>query len=310
MTSPARTRAVALAAAALAVTVISGCGTDDTRVADSPTRDRTPSKTPPTSESAASSNPSESASAVATSELTVPAYYLGDGPRGTRLFREFDRIEAADALAGALVALQSAPADPDYSTPWPDGAFADASFDGTGDDGLIQVTLADASLHDRPAGMSQDDAELAIQQVVYTTQAATQTRAAVQFVLDGNPVDQVYGVPTAEPLANAPQTEVLSLMSITSPAEGASVSGSFTAHGVGSSFEANVPWEIRDGDEVVKSGFTTAEGWMDKLYPWETEAIDVSDLAPGDYTFVAMTDDASGGEGGGPDVDTRTITVG
>ncbi len=35
---------------------------------------------------------------------------------------------------------------------------------------------------------------------------------------------------------------------------------------------------------------------MDKLYPWETE-IDVSDLAPGDYTFAAMTDDPSGGEG-------------
>ena len=47
---------------------------------------------------------------------------------------------------------------------------------------------------------------------------------------------------------------------------------------------------------------------MDKLYPWETE-VDVSDLAPGTYTFVAMTDDPSGGEGGGPTEDTKTIIV-
>ena len=86
------------------------------------------------------------------------------------------------------------------------------------------------------------------------------------------------------------------------------MSGSFTADGVASSFEATVPWEIRQGDEVVKKGFTTAEGWMDKLYPWEAE-VDVSGLAPGEYTFVALTDDPSGGEGFGPSEDSKTITV-
>ena len=48
---------------------------------------------------------------------------------------------------------------------------------------------------------------------------------------------------------------------------------------------------------------------MDKLYPWETE-VDVSDLEPGTYTFVALTDDPSGGaEGGGPTEDSKTIVV-
>jgi hypothetical protein len=47
---------------------------------------------------------------------------------------------------------------------------------------------------------------------------------------------------------------------------------------------------------------------MDKLYPWETE-IDLSGLEPGDYTFVAMTDDPSNGEGSGPTEDSKTITV-
>ena len=139
--------------------------------------------------------------------------------------------------------------------------------------------------------------------MVYTLQAAVQSRLPVRF-----PLDTVLGVDTSEPVANASPIEVLALVNISDPAEGATVGGSFTVSGVASSFEANVPWEIRQGDQVVKSGFATAEGWMDKLYPWQAD-VDVSDLAPGDYTFVAKTDDPSDGEGGGPHVDTRTITI-
>ena len=76
-----------------------------------------------------------------------------------------------------------------------------------------------------------------------------------------------------------------------------------------SSFEATVPWEVQQGGKVVLDGFATAEGWMDKLYPWQT-TIDVSGLQPGDYTFVARTDDASGGaEGAGPYEDTKDFTL-
>ena len=38
--------------------------------------------------------------------------------------------------------------------------------------------------------------------------------------------------------------------------------------------------------------------------------IDISGLDAGSYTFVASTDDPSGGEGGGPTVDTKDFTVG
>ena len=48
---------------------------------------------------------------------------------------------------------------------------------------------------------------------------------------------------------------------------------------------------------------------MDELFPWETE-VDVSSLAPGEYTFVAANGDPTGGEeGGGPTTDSKTITV-
>lgn len=253
--------------------------------------------------------PSEPADGAPTQEHTVAAYYVGETTQGPRLFREFARVAAADKLAAGLAVLQQTPADPDYDTPWAPGSFAGATLDGSGADGVIKVALADSALRDRPAGMTEEYAGEAVQQVVYTLQAAIQARAAVQFTLDGNPIDQVLGVPTSEPLANAPQNDVLALVSITAPEEGAGVSGSFTASGVANSNEANVPWQIKKGDKVVKSGFSTAEGWMDKLYPWTSDAIDVSGLAPGEYTFVAMTDDPSGGEGFGPQVDTRSITV-
>jgi uncharacterized surface anchored protein len=61
---------------------------------------------------------------------------------------------------------------------------------------------------------------------------------------------------------------------------------------------------------VVKSGTAQSYGWQGRLYPWATGRIDVSDLAPGDYTFVVMTADPSGGaEGSGPTVDTRTVII-
>jgi hypothetical protein len=241
---------------------------------------------------------------------SVPAYFVGETPRGLRLFREFDaRTGTAGIDAGldaAIAELQEAPDDPDYRTLWPAGSLTSVTQRGD----VYAVEIGDASLHDRPAGMSAEEAGLAIEQVVYTVQAAAHGRVPVQFLLDGNPINEVYGVPTSEPLANAPQLDVLSLVQINDPVEGLVVSGSFTARGAASSFEATVPWRLLDGDgTVVGTGFANAEGWMDRLYPWET-TVDVSGLEPGTYTFEAMTDDPSGGaEGADPFVDTRTITV-
>ena len=160
--------------------------------------------------------------------------------------------------------------------------------------------------------MSRKQARLAVQALVYTVQGALQSRAPVQVVGEpGGPGVPMFGIDTDGGVANADQLDVLSLVSVTSPESGAEVSGTFTANGVASSFEATVPWEVRDSSgAVVLDGFSTAEGWMDRLYPWEGE-VDVSGLAPGEYTFAAMTDDPSGGaEGPGPFEDTKVISVG
>jgi hypothetical protein len=156
--------------------------------------------------------------------------------------------------------------------------------------------------------MTQAEAEASIQQVVYTLQAYAQQRLPVQFTLNGNPIDQVLGVPTSEPLANAPILQTLSRVNLTTPAEGQEVTGTLDVEGVSNSFEANVPWLIEDAAGTdVASGAITAEGYMDtKLFPFH-DSIDVSSLDPGTYTFIVMTDDPSGA--GNVDQDSRTVII-
>jgi hypothetical protein len=123
-------------------------------------------------------------------------------------------------------------------------------------------------------------------------------------------VAEVFGQPTSEPLADSPELDVLSLVSISDPAERRVVEDYFSAQGRASSFEGNVPWQLKAADgTVVRSGHVQSYGWEGHLYPWATGHIDVSDLDPGDYTFEVMTDDPSGGEGPGPYIDTRTVIV-
>ncbi|WP_395692802.1 Gmad2 immunoglobulin-like domain-containing protein [Nocardioides sp.] len=288
-------RALAAALVTAAVLGTAGCGSDtsagDQEPASGPTRHH-----------GSPSGPSSPSSSAPADQVTVPVYFVGQTPQGPRLYREFRRVDAADPLGAALTLAASGEAlDPDYGTVLPAGSFRTS--------GDAAIPLPDDSWQKLPAGMAEADAQLAIQQLVYTAQGVLQSRDPITFTdADGNPT-QIFYTASEDGFRAADPIKTLALVSVTTPESNATVSGSFTASGVSSSFEATTPWEIRDAsDQVVKKGSATAEGWMDKLYPWQTE-IDVSGLEPGVYTFVAMTDDPSGGEGGGPTVDTKTIIV-
>ena len=90
--------------------------------------------------------------------------------------------------------------------------------------------------------MTEREAELAIEQVVYTLQGVVAARAPVRFLLDGNPPTRCSGSPTSEPVdQRRPQLEVLAHVNITAPEQGEEVGGKLVATGVASSFEATVP---------------------------------------------------------------------
>ena len=238
---------------------------------------------------------------------TVPVYYVGDTSRGPRLYREFHRVTTNDAALSAVnEAISGSPHDSDYRSAWPSGVRADSVR--LYGDYPITVDLsgrtADA-LRDRTSGMSKQDAEMAVQQVIYTAQGALQQgRPAVEFLVDGRPVDTLLGVRVSEPVSQGAASDVLAQVWIIDPAEGAHLTAPFKVSGLAAAFEANVQWELRQGDRVVKKGFTTAAECC-TMAPYSFTV----DAPPGDYTLVVHDSDPSGGEGFAPWQDTKDITV-
>jgi hypothetical protein len=258
----------------------------------------TPSQTP-------SGSPSQSAEPTLANRA-VPVYFVGAGARGQKLYREFQSQQVCESQqclleAATASALSGTPLDPDYSIPWPDGAgLGEASYDGD----VLTIDLT-GDLHDRPAGMSQDQAQLAIEQLLFSAQAGLgEGRPPVQLLLNGGRTDTVLGVPTSEPLAAANPDDVQALVQIDTPEQGATVGSPVKVTGRAAAFEANVVWEVMvGGDAVVKSGFATAAECC-TLAPYEFAV----DLEPGTYTLVVHDEDMSG-EGRPVNQDTKEFTV-
>ncbi len=306
MTRHRRRTAAALAGAALALGLLVSCGDGgDREPADAPGSSSAGDERSDPSEPSSSSPTAPTSSTETPAPSAVPVYYVGDTPQGDRLYREFVQASGVDPLvAGAAAVTQGDPVDPDYRTLWPSGRFASVQRT----DAAIVVELADGAWL-RRGSLDAASARLAVQQLVLTLQGVLGERLPVTVERDGRPAATLLGVKVGGGLTARPQLDVLALVNVTEPAEGSVVSGTFAATGRASSFEATVPWTVEDqSGKVVLDGFATAEGWIDKLYPWEAQ-VDVSGLDPGRYTFVARTDDPSGGEGGGPHVDTKRITV-
>ena len=238
--------------------------------------------------------------------VTVSVYFAGDTTRGTRLFKETHQVAMDNpALAAARLAVEGAASDPDYRTLWPQGTKVTAvSFDGIGDQGTGD-RRAVRGRPDGEAGRDQRPGSLALQQLAYTVQDALGARARLKLTVDGTHADTVLGQPVSQGVATQSADDVQSPVQIDSPADGATVDRTFTVSGRAAAFEANVQWELMQGDTAVEKGFTTAAECC-TLSPFSFE---VTAPGPGDYTLVVHDEDASGGEGSGPVKDTKRVTV-
>lgn len=232
---------------------------------------------------------------------TVRLSWAGDTPQGPRLFGEPTQVEVRQGqslLEAAVTAMvEGKPLDPDYRNDWVGYSVEEVRESR----GQVTVVLQhpDVGMIGGELGQAQLAAVIGL--------FAEPERLKIKVVSgEGTVEDWVKETSEFPPSL----LEVMALVQIDAPLEGAEVSGSFTASGRANSFEATVPWRLEDAaGQVVREGFATAEGWAQRLYPWETE-VDVSGLAPGSYTFVANTSDPSGGtEGPGPTTDTRTVVV-
>lgn len=304
---PHRT-AAAIGGSVLALGLLVACGEDEPTAAEDPATtaaEETTAASEPTSEPASEETTEQTSDEPAAATVEVSVFFVGDTPQGPRLFAEQHAVSASDPLNEAVGLMTSGGAkDPDYRTLYPVGSFGTIAHEG---DSFV-VPVPDDGWR-QPVDQTKREARLAVQQLIYTLQSAQGAQDPAEIVLGDTPEETLFGVDVSEGVTPAPELDVRALVNVTSPVEQETVSGSFTAEGVASSFEATVPWQVRDASgEVVLDGFSTAEGWIDKLYPWTAE-IDVSSLEPGEYSFVALTDDPSGGEGGGPTEDSKAIVV-
>ena len=265
-----------------------------------------PSGTPTHSTSPSPTTPTESAQPDLEMRA-VPVYYVGNTAHGKKLFREFHRqpVCAGDdclATASAQAAVAEDPNDSDYTVPWPQPPavpHVTATYDGD----VLTIDLP-SFFHDRPSGMTEEQAGLAIQQLLFSAQAGLgKGRVPVQLVLDGKHSDTVLGVPASEPLAADNPDDVQAAVQVDSPTNAATVSQTFTVSGRAATFEANVVWELTENGKVVKHGFTTAQECC-TLAPYSFQVT----APPGHYTLTVHDTDESG-EGRPVNQDTKEIVV-
>lgn len=233
----------------------------------------------------------------------LPVYFpahIGDALRDARLYREWVNVEGvgsdastAQRLTAALrVALAGeAPHTDGYLQFWGEVDLVDAQVTPE----RITVTLSTAG----PSGVSAEEARIAVQQLVWTAQAAVgQGTIPVRFVVaDGSerllghlPVDRDYNRPATTDL----YYEDLAPIWITSPTRYQALPGpDVTITGEATVFEGTVQWELLQDDTgaVLDSGHSQASAGAPAR---GTYTIPLTGLADGRYRIrvfeVSMKD--------------------
>jgi len=272
----------------LAVALLSGCDN---------------SATSPAPSSGTSSGSSSAASPSASAELiTVPVYYATDTGTDLKLVREFRALPdvGGPALTAAQAVLAGEPLDPDYTGLWnPAGTVL-------GIDGASGQIAVDLSAEATTTMTGSAGAQLALQALVYAVTGALQTDETVRILVEGEPVDELFGVlDVSEPIARADPLSVRLLVQINDPNEGDVVGSPVAVSGEAAVFEATLPWRVETPDgAVVQAGVTqTAEGQTFAPFSFEVP------LDPGEYVVVITEDDPSDGAGGPLQSDSRGFVV-
>jgi hypothetical protein len=263
---------------------------------DQPTSGGTPTTPSPTD------SPSTTAAPPASQTLTLPVYFVGpvgDDKPTYKLFREFLRGEvsgtsdAAKAKAALVLALNAQPfSNTDgYLQPWSGQTIGNVSV--TSD--LITIELANPG----PEGFDHETERLAVQQLVWTAQAAVgRGTIPVRFeIADGS--ETLFGrFPTSETYNRPSRDESwrdLAPIWITSPTRDQVLSSTkvVVVKGEATAFEANVNWELKRGTAAVKSGYATAGVGAPGRGAY---SIELGRLSPGDYTIRVFEMSMEGGD--------------
>lgn len=220
-------------------------------------------------------------------QLLLPVYWLGDVEGDDRLFREFRTITdgaTGDPIADAVrLMTASEPLDPDYRSPWRAAADVSSSIS------TKNVITLDISSDAFAENLGEDDARLAVQQLVYTATAAAARAGLIAGGESSSVVVLVDGTANYQAFDSldlggewSRDTAALAPVWIIDPQQGveAGTSG-LTIHGVGPASEQSVSWRI----DRVEDGASEAEDADRSLFRDGTVDIEPQDGAPGAYSF-------------------------
>lgn len=230
-------------------------------------------------------------------DQTVWVYYVMDvAGSGPRLYREQHAVPAGPPAAAAAVQemLSAPPADPDYTSGWPEGTEL-LGYEVSGD--TATVDLSQATI----AGARGE--AVAMQEVVYTVTANEKAVKQVRVRVNGDVPPSGHS-DWSQPISRAPMVDVQGFIWLLSPTEASEVESPVEIVGYGTAFEGTVSWEVRraGSGEVVAEGFTQA-GANGEFGDFR----DTVELAPGAYELRAFESSA---EDGRPlNVDTKAFTV-
>jgi hypothetical protein len=275
----------------LALTLLAGCADEQSEIGTAPTQDASPTTA---ASPVVSPSPGSQARAV---------YWLGAtrDPRGPRLYREFVRRPAtADPVRDAVEAMLSLePSDPDYVSLWADGTTVrEVRRDGT-------TAVVDLSREAATNGGGSGFEAMTLQQLVHTVTAADPSLTAVRLLVEGEPVETLWGSTDASrPVSRAPAIETLGPVWIDLP-DGGPLPPEFG--GTAAVFEATVTWELRQDDRVVQEGFSTATEGAPGRGEWTGSVEEAADVPPGDYVLWAY--ESSAKDGSITWLDTKRVTV-
>lgn len=266
--------------------LISGCGQSSDNTSPSPT-----------SSASESSSPTPSESAVLTG---VKIYFVSDTGTSLRLFDERHAVPGinSDNTKDALTALLSGikPIDPDYVNLW----GADSRLNGL----TIVGNLATVDLHYASLNVGAEGEMRAIEQILWTLKSNNEQIKQVEFLRDGAPMESFAGHVDATSVFII-DDGYQSLATVDLDIEdGQEIEKPLKVTGLACTFEANVPWELTQGNKVVDSGAVLAK----EACPTRSSfAIELGDLAPGKYVLRVW--ESSMKDGSLINEDTKTFIV-
>ncbi|WP_165000963.1 GerMN domain-containing protein [Rothia uropygioeca] len=237
------------------------------------------------SESEESPTPTSSPSQ---SDRKVPLYWLGNTGKSSYLYREYRDYQADDAAsAGDVVATAVSmltrvhPSDPDYHNPWKPAKSVGSSMS---TDGTLTLNVS-SDIFDH--SLSGDEANLAVQQLIYTATAA----AAAGGIANAGPtmkviilVDGHRGYRFGQQTLGQPMVRddaVAAPLWIIDPEQDVVSTSNLSVKMVATNVASRVYWDIRKNGSEVASGNEELSGSESGLQEIQFSKT----LSPGDYTI-------------------------